>query len=256
MKPKEYVKKYDLDKPEGKFISGHFVKDFEIDFLNLCNISLNGNSRSIETFKKIVNQMRNKWDMIVQRSIPELPEELWEDFYATIVVVEREKLFPGYQAYIDKKQRDHTRRQTEYPRNKMYEDMFSGRQQHSSEYGQRFGTPGNSGQREWAEFMEMFGRMMGGIGMNDFKASGYHPFNHFDKGSEKGSKTTTFVHGGNIENDCKLLGVIPIPTEQDLKKKFRQLALEHHPDQGGDAKKFIEIKEATERVLQYIKMRS
>jgi len=41
-----------------------------------------------------------------------------------------------------------------------------------------------------------------------------------------------------------VLGVSPHATEEEIKKVFRQLALTHHPDRGGDAEKFKEINEA------------
>jgi molecular chaperone DnaJ len=41
-----------------------------------------------------------------------------------------------------------------------------------------------------------------------------------------------------------ILGVAKNATEQDIKKAYRKLAHKHHPDKGGDEKKFKEINEA------------
>ena len=43
-----------------------------------------------------------------------------------------------------------------------------------------------------------------------------------------------------------LLGVSKNASEKDIKTAFRKLAAQHHPDKGGDQKKFVEIKEAYE----------
>jgi len=37
------------------------------------------------------------------------------------------------------------------------------------------------------------------------------------------------------------LGLSPVADEAAVKKRFRKLAKEHHPDKGGDAGKFIEL---------------
>lgn len=42
----------------------------------------------------------------------------------------------------------------------------------------------------------------------------------------------------------KILGVNKNSTEQEIKQAYRKLAAQHHPDRGGDTKKFQEIQEA------------
>lgn len=44
-----------------------------------------------------------------------------------------------------------------------------------------------------------------------------------------------------IEDDWKILGLIPPKTKQELKKKYRQLCLQHHPDKGGNSQDFIRL---------------
>lgn len=43
-----------------------------------------------------------------------------------------------------------------------------------------------------------------------------------------------------------VLGIPRTATEKEIKTAFRKLAAQHHPDKGGDSKKFVEIKEAYE----------
>jgi len=44
-----------------------------------------------------------------------------------------------------------------------------------------------------------------------------------------------------IDDDWKILGLIPPKTKQELKKKYRQLCLQHHPDKGGNSQDFIRL---------------
>lgn len=47
-----------------------------------------------------------------------------------------------------------------------------------------------------------------------------------------------------MEDYYKVLGVAKDATNDEIKKAYRKLALEHHPDRGGDDKKFKKINEA------------
>lgn len=46
-----------------------------------------------------------------------------------------------------------------------------------------------------------------------------------------------------------ILGLRPGASEEEVKKAFRRLAHQHHPDKGGDPKRFKEIKEAYEKLM-------
>ena len=54
----------------------------------------------------------------------------------------------------------------------------------------------------------------------------------------------------------KTLGVSKNATADEIKKAFRKLARENHPDAGGDEEKFKEINEAYEQILRQRKARS
>ena len=47
----------------------------------------------------------------------------------------------------------------------------------------------------------------------------------------------------------ELLQIEPPVTEDDLKKAYHKMCLKFHPDKGGDAEKFIEIKNAYDELL-------
>ena len=47
-----------------------------------------------------------------------------------------------------------------------------------------------------------------------------------------------------MPNHYETLGVDKNATQDELKKAYRKLSKEHHPDKGGDEEKFKEISEA------------
>lgn len=52
-----------------------------------------------------------------------------------------------------------------------------------------------------------------------------------------------------MNSDWELLNLEPPCTVEELKKSFRKLAFAYHPDLGGDAAKFIQVKAAYDRLL-------
>jgi len=60
------------------------------------------------------------------------------------------------------------------------------------------------------------------------------------------SRTKTFTE----PKWCKVLGLKQTATKDEIKKKYRQLAIKHHPDKGGDAKKFAEISSAYDEAMK------
>ena len=57
-------------------------------------------------------------------------------------------------------------------------------------------------------------------------------------------------------NYYKELNLTPQATKDDIKKSFRKLALEHHPDVGGDEEKFKKINEAYSTLIDEEKRRN
>ena len=56
---------------------------------------------------------------------------------------------------------------------------------------------------------------------------------------------------GAKDYDPSVLAQLSLPydaQEQDVKKRFRELAMKHHPDKGGDAAKFVELMQVYEKL--------
>jgi len=51
-----------------------------------------------------------------------------------------------------------------------------------------------------------------------------------------------------MKNFYETLGVSETATQEEIKKSYRKLAVEHHPDKGGDENKFKEISEAFDTI--------
>ena len=51
-----------------------------------------------------------------------------------------------------------------------------------------------------------------------------------------------------MKNFYETLGVNETATQEEIKKSYRKLAVEHHPDKGGDENKFKEISEAFDTI--------
>jgi len=55
------------------------------------------------------------------------------------------------------------------------------------------------------------------------------------------------------EEDLAVLGLSPSATLQDVRKRYRLLAFQHHPDQGGNPNDFRRIEEAAGRLKDFLK---
>ena len=63
-------------------------------------------------------------------------------------------------------------------------------------------------------------------------------------------QSTNFVNGEYDSNDDihPIFKIKKSSSEDDFKKQYKKLILEHHPDKGGDSSMFIKIQEAWENI--------
>ena len=50
--------------------------------------------------------------------------------------------------------------------------------------------------------------------------------------------------------EYKILGHDEDATDKEIKTRYRYLIKQHHPDSGGDPKKFMKIKKAYEKIME------
>lgn len=195
MKPKEYIKKYNLEN-STKFNTNDFINDLKIDFdneLNKCN-----GLKSLKGYDQCIRVLRSKWDAINRKTANVLSEKLWKYLYASYVAKMRDEFFADE---MGKRREESARRKQEYEdRKSFYEREFG--QDHFKEY--------------FSNFIDRF-----------FSPS-------------------------VPEESFKILGFVNKTTKDKVIESFRKLSKIHHPDKGGNHKKFIAICEAKEDCLRYL----
>lgn len=73
------------------------------------------------------------------------------------------------------------------------------------------------------------------------------------RSNSNGTYTHTFTPGisKDLQDAFKLLELPPVATVQEVKRKFRVLAKQKHPDTGGSEKEFIKLNNAYEKALAH-----
>jgi hypothetical protein len=87
MKTADYVKKFKLNESD-QFSYEEFKADLTTEFLE----SLPQNPDKNQFFQS-VKSIKNRWDAINNKTVGQLPEKLWNYFYATVVIAKRKELF-------------------------------------------------------------------------------------------------------------------------------------------------------------------
>jgi len=120
MKPREYVRKYNL-KNTNKFNHEEFIADLTIDFKSNLEVLQEIKQLNYNRFKQCVKEIRDKFDNIFIKSVlKEVPESLWKYFYVTVVGKVKDELFGEY---LKKKKEKHEENQREWKRHEAYFTM-------------------------------------------------------------------------------------------------------------------------------------
>jgi preprotein translocase subunit Sec63 len=57
------------------------------------------------------------------------------------------------------------------------------------------------------------------------------------------------IFNNNINEDWKVMKLIPPKTKKELRKQYRLLSLKYHPDKGGDPADFIKLKNSYDNLI-------
>lgn len=93
MKTRGYVKKYKLDE-DDQFNHTDFINDFTEDFNTMFSDAKIGSDYG--KFKKLMDDSRQKWGNINNKTVGHLPEKLWGYFYGSVIVAKKDELFPQF----------------------------------------------------------------------------------------------------------------------------------------------------------------
>jgi hypothetical protein len=201
MKPKEYVKKYNLD--TSTFIPKGFIEEFADEFIAGVTLLNEKGNFGYERFKVCIEQCKQKYDSICNKSTmtKDTFEKTWKYFYATTVIKLRDAMFGEY---LEQKKAAHDKRKKDWEdmhrwENSSFEEMLRQAQE---------------------ERMRAFFRMLMGAS----------------------TPTASF----------EALGLPTTASAEEIKTAYKRLAIEHHPDKGGDEDKFKEILMAKDKCLAYV----
>lgn len=121
MKPLDYIKKYNLDNGVN-FSHNEFISDLTLDFITLLEV---GNARgNIKGYNNAVNAIRMKWDGIDKKTAGQLPEKLWNYFFASVIAKLREELFPEEMQRQRQEKEDWKKRKADWERMEREEDSW------------------------------------------------------------------------------------------------------------------------------------
>lgn len=118
MKTKEYVEKYKLNL-DDKFNHSEFISDLTIDFVSLLEVGKA--TENVKGFNNAVSAIKMKFDAINNKTVGQIPEKLWNYFYATVVVKMKAELFPEF---VKREKEEFDERKRAYERRKEYEKRF------------------------------------------------------------------------------------------------------------------------------------
>ena len=120
MKPKDYVKKYDLSNKEVRLNGNAFVQDLAVDFTALIETHQRYDWNYTK-FRLCVQDIRKKFNSICNRTAhPDLNEKLWKYFYAKIVGPMKDEMFGEFL----EKERQRKRQEQEYQTGFIFEMLF------------------------------------------------------------------------------------------------------------------------------------
>lgn len=122
MKTKEYVEKYSLDKSPN-IDHNSFAADLTNEFFSLLEIGKNKEGNiNLKGYENAINCIRRKWDAVNNKTVGQLPEKLWNYFYATVIVKMRDEMFPEQMKKRQEEREFHKKRREE---RRSYDDMWS-----------------------------------------------------------------------------------------------------------------------------------
>lgn len=291
MKPLEYVKKYKLDSGVN-FSHKHFAMDFGNDFNSRLEVYKMFSTWGDAKFWSLLDEMFNKWDQINNKTLGVLPDGLIGYIRNAIFIPTYELEFPEVKEFKDlvdvslikelkqliRERVDllSKRREVRYSWEEPYSDVdFEWDHNYMDNAIGVLGIRPTFGYHQLSKKLDE---------LNDHCL--YYAFSKLtyqlskrataranvqfrmrkewedSRSREKFSwfdylfSTNIRVNLDEYKTYITLLRLEQDFKAEDVSKQYRQLSLIHHPDKGGNSEKFIELTEAKNKCLEYLKLKT
>ena len=290
MKNKEYIKKYRLD-AVTMFPHDRFAMDWGNDFLSRLEVWREFGVWNEDTYWRLYDEMRKKWEMLDLKCKVPLPENLWYYMRKEIFIPQLEVEFPQIAEDKDFVDRALIPDLIDFVSEKTGDMIgYWTASEVAFEWNHHY-NPNAIGALEykpnaaWHKFNNAVERIN--------KHSLYYAFDEltyqlkrkaaakaqvqFKIRKEEEDRRKKFGNGGRFDwwqfimngkisfgrvdmNDyAAYFELLRVPhsekiAEGDVKEAFRKLSMQHHPDKGGSREKFEEIVEAKNKCIEYIKL--
>lgn len=279
MKTKEYVKKYNLRNGGVNSLNHEeFAFDFLLEFKATLELHKTFNNWGVSEFHRVIDLMRQKWDMIGNKTFGVLPENLWGYIYANFMkykvmyfpeVVKAEqdaknfnleecrnflaKHIPDYAQDINNAEfyfnqfNPHSRVSANHSLKKLSKVVF----QYQGEYRKAIITAFKNLEKRLTAKAK--GEAQKEAQKQKQRADEYYRMAHDFFYSFLDSLFSDNSLIIRVKKNLRTLGLdVEAKHNVDVvKKTYRQLAIKHHPDKGGSQSYFIKITEAKEFLIHY-----
>lgn len=264
MKTKEYIKKYELSVSDS-FDHNMFIGDLAIDFIALVEFSrAKASEFTTRNFETCVEQIRDKFDSVNNKTVGFIPEYVWDKFYKSVVTEARKELFP----------------EDEARRNKILDMSDDELTEFVNSYGFFFYSPSHQYRhiesvktRDWEKANKLHNEiLLFALGELDIRLKRAEKIYKEKRQKEWEEESRKYREQRQREHDWfnrllfgslfsgmavpsesfKMLGIADSYSEEEVKKAYRTLSLKHHPDRGGNQQAFIDLTEAKNKCLAYI----
>ena len=279
MKTRHFVKKYRLNETD-QFDHRRFAVDFGHEFQARLELYKTFSNWSHARFMELLDEMKDRWDRIELKTVGFLPEKLWNYIYYTILLPQKDELFPEIAAQEKKIDGMKAKQLKSYLANKLdlgwnksiVFDAFMEWDRHvaNNAVGDLNIRPNYNLKRleemvskssdyliHYAfDFLKyQLDRMGHARAKVQFKTHRTHR-----KRSRFSWTDYIFSQGLDIFSEdeyipsFELLGIrgdLSKVKESQVQKAYRNLSMKHHPDKGGNAETFVEITEAKNKCMEY-----
>jgi len=282
MKTIEYVKKYNLSQTD-KISHKHFALDFGNDFVSRLEVYRTFSKFSLSKFFDLLDEMENKWNQINKKTAGILPETLFNYIHSAIMMPSIDVEFPHI--YETKNKTDNSNIEqlkvmvaeelslSNYEIRLVLNDIaFEWNRKYNDNSIGELGLEPNVDFKKIATMvnnkdsyilyyifdeltyqLKKLGASKAQVQFRIHVKERQRRENLFDWWSFISSQGIK-VDKSQYQYYFSALNLTTESKEDDVKKMYRTLSMSKHPDKGGNKEEFVELTEAKNKCLEYLKL--